>query len=175
MGRRAIYKIAWRRQSASTCLWHREMMWLGDMSPWRAWTWQQSGSCWLGAIIPSAPPTERNAALNPKYGFVETFDCILFTGTTESNIAARKAMHWSRGEKRKQRTRSRHSWPTVPVKTRKLGGPSTDFLRRYGLDENSHPMDWFTAFLPLSSKNNKEDPAIANVKGDRRSKFAVSN
>jgi hypothetical protein len=39
------------------------------------------------------PPTERNAALNPKYGFVETFDCILFTGTTESNIAARKAMH----------------------------------------------------------------------------------
>ena len=29
------------------------------------------------------PPTERNAALNPKYGFVEMFTCIPFTGTTK--------------------------------------------------------------------------------------------
>jgi hypothetical protein len=29
------------------------------------------------------PTTEMNAAVNPKYGFVETFSCIPFTGTTE--------------------------------------------------------------------------------------------
>jgi hypothetical protein len=29
------------------------------------------------------PPTKMNAAINPKYSFVETFDRIPFTGTTE--------------------------------------------------------------------------------------------
>ncbi len=29
------------------------------------------------------PLAEMNATMNPKYGFVETFDCILFTGTLE--------------------------------------------------------------------------------------------
>jgi hypothetical protein len=56
-----------------------------------------------------------------------------------------------------------------------LGGPNTDFLNRYGLDEKRHPMDWFTAFMPLMPKDNLEDPSVANVKGDRRTKFAVSN
>ena len=63
----------------------------------------------------------------------------------------------------------------MPVITRKLGGPSIDFLRRYGLDKNNHLMDWFTAFMPLTPENNKEDPAVVNVKGDRHTKFAVSN
>jgi len=36
-------------------------------------------------------------------------------------------------------------------------------------------MDWFTAFMPLTPDANKEDPAVANVKGDRTTKFAVSN
>jgi hypothetical protein len=36
-------------------------------------------------------------------------------------------------------------------------------------------MDWFTAFMPLTPNANKEDPAIANVKGDRKTNFAVSN
>lgn len=29
------------------------------------------------------PPTKMNAAINPKYCFVETFDCIPFMGMTE--------------------------------------------------------------------------------------------
>ncbi len=36
-------------------------------------------------------------------------------------------------------------------------------------------MDWFTAFMPLTPDANKEDLAVANVKGDHRAKFAVSN
>jgi hypothetical protein len=36
-------------------------------------------------------------------------------------------------------------------------------------------MDWFTAFMPLTPDANKDDPAIANVKGDRKTKFAISN
>ncbi len=52
---------------------------------------------------------------------------------------------------------------------------STDFLRWYGLDENSHRMDWFTAFMPQTPNNNMDDPAVANVKGDCRTKFAILN
>ncbi len=85
-------------------------------------------------------------------------------------------MQRSRREKRKRKTTdSRHCRSTMPVETRVLGGPSTNFLRRYNLDENSHPMDWFTAFMPLTPDDNKEDPAVVNVKGDRRTKFAVLN
>ena len=36
-------------------------------------------------------------------------------------------------------------------------------------------MDWFTAFMPLTPDANLEDAAVANVKGDRTTKFAVSN
>ena len=36
-------------------------------------------------------------------------------------------------------------------------------------------MDWLTAFMLLTLDPNKEDPAVANVKGDRTTKFAVFN
>ena len=36
-------------------------------------------------------------------------------------------------------------------------------------------MDWFTALMPLTSDANLEDPLKANVRGDGRTKFAVSN
>jgi hypothetical protein len=61
------------------------------------------------------------------------------------------------------------------VKPWVLGGPNTAFLERYGLDKTSHLMDWFTAIMLLTLDANKEDPAIANVKVDRKTKFAVSN
>jgi len=158
---------------------HESMASLDVTAKWELLTWCDN-------LVPEPensytnlrPPTERNAALNPKYGFIETFNCIPFTGTTEKMQYCRpegRSVHRSRGEKRKQRTDSWHSRPTMPVATRKLGGPSTDFLRRYGLDENSHSMDWITAFMPLTPENNKEDPAVVNVKGDRHTKFAVSN
>ena len=63
----------------------------------------------------------------------------------------------------------------MPIEPRVLGGPNMDFPTRYSLDENSHPMDWFTAFMPMTPDMNREDAAAANVKGDRTSKFAVSN
>jgi hypothetical protein len=36
-------------------------------------------------------------------------------------------------------------------------------------------MYWFTALMPLMTDDNKEVPSMANVKGDRRTKFAISN
>ena len=69
----------------------------------------------------------------------------------------------------------RHSRPTMPVGPRKVGGPNTAFLRQYGLDKMSHSMDWFTAFMPLTLDANLENPGIANVKGGKTTRFAVSN
>ena len=50
-----------------------------------------------------------------------------------------------------------------------------EFLKKHMLDEHSHPMDWFNALIPLTPSDNIEDAAAANVKGDRRTKFAMSN
>jgi hypothetical protein len=125
------------------------------------------------------PPTEMNDTINPKFGFIETFDRIPFTGTTEKMRYVRpegRSVNRSRKEKRKRKqSQPRQSRPVAEVLPRKLGGPNTDFLHRYGLSETSHPMDWFTAFMPLTPNDNKEDASVPNVKGDRRTKFAVSN
>ena len=63
----------------------------------------------------------------------------------------------------------------MTVEPRVLGGPNSDFLKRYGLNNKSHPMDWFTAFMLLTPDANKEDPAVVNLKDDHQTKFAVSN
>ena len=49
------------------------------------------------------------------------------------------------------------------------------FLRMHMLDEHSHPMDWFNALMTLTPSDNIEDGAAANVKGDKRTKFTMSN
>ena len=61
------------------------------------------------------------------------------------------------------------------TKPRVRGGPNVDFLKRYSLDETSHPMDWFLALMLMTPTMNQEDPAAANVKGDKTTVFAVSN
>ena len=63
----------------------------------------------------------------------------------------------------------------MPVGLRKVSGPNTAFLRQYGLDKMIHPMDWFTAFMPLTPDANLEDPAITNMKGDKMTKSVMSN
>jgi hypothetical protein len=123
-------------------------------------------------------PTERDATINRKYGFTETFVRVPFTGTTEKMAYVRpEGINANRMKTQRKRKRSptRQHRPTMPGGQRKVGGPNTVFLRRYGLDEKSHPMDWFTAFMPLTPDANLDDPAIANVKGDRTTKFAISN
>ncbi len=56
-----------------------------------------------------------------------------------------------------------------------LGGPNPTFLEHYDLDKTSHLMDWFTAFMLLIPDMNCEDPGVANVKGNKTTKFAISN
>ena len=56
-----------------------------------------------------------------------------------------------------------------------MGGPSAAFLKKHGLNEFSHPMDWWTSIMPLTPADNLEDAYAANVKGDRVSKFSVAN
>ena len=128
------------------------------------------------------PPTERDGGqVTPKFGFVETFDRMPFTGTTELMRYARprgaSSSNRQKGDKGKKRRLSpvRQGHPSVGIKPRVLGGPNNEFIKRYGLDEVSHPMDWFTAFMPLTPDMNRENPAKANVKGDGVSIFAVSN
>ena len=104
------------------------------------------------------PPTERDGGvIMPKFGFVETFDRMPFTGTTEKMRYAKPKWTSSstrqKGDKGKRRKLSpvRQGRPSIGIEPRVLGGPNTDFLRRYGLDEASHPMDWFTAFIGTAS------------------------
>ncbi len=105
---------------------HESMAGLDVTAKWELLTWCDN-------LVPEPensdanlhPPTEMNAALNPKYGFVEMFYCIPFGGTMEKMQCCRpegQSVHLLRGEKRKQRTDSRHSRPTMLVTTRKFGG-----------------------------------------------------
>jgi hypothetical protein len=90
------------------------------------------------------PPTKRDATINRKYGIRETFIQVPFTGTTEK-MAYVRPEGTNTNRKKTQRKRkcspTRQHHPTMPVGPRKVGGPNTAFLRRYGLDEKSHPMD----------------------------------
>jgi hypothetical protein len=89
------------------------------------------------------PLTKMNTTPNPKYGFVETFDRIPFTETTEKMRYCRpdgRSVNRSRKEVKRPRSSSWHSRPILEVQPRKLGGPNTKFLNRYGLDKTSHPM-----------------------------------
>ncbi len=125
------------------------------------------------------PPTELDGSTNPKYAMKETFVRGTFTGTTEKMryAFANKLLMAPPKERarklRKQMPTRQHV--VTEIEPRVLGGPNMDFLRRYGLNKNSHPMDWFMAFMPMTPNMNWEDPAAANVKGDQTTKFAVSN
>jgi hypothetical protein len=126
------------------------------------------------------PLTEMDGTLNPKFAMKEKFIRGVFTGT---NKKMRYMAPLESPTARPPKKRVQRVWkltPTrknidVPIEPRVLGGPNTNFLARYGLDKTSHPMDWFSAFMPMTPSMNKEDPAAANVKGDRTTKFAVSN
>jgi len=87
------------------------------------------------------PPTERDAAINPKYGFVETFVRVPFSGMTEKMLYIRpsgREVNRKKTQRKRKRSPTRHSRPTMPVGPRVLGGPNTAFLRRYGLNQTSH-------------------------------------
>ncbi len=127
------------------------------------------------------PPTKMDGSLNLKYGIKETFDCRPFTGTTEKMRYYLQSLRQlpTMGNHRKERKRkcllTRQLRAPLPIKPRVLSGPNGPFMEPYGLDETSHPMDWFMAFMPLTPTMNREDPGVANVKGDKTTKFAISN
>ena len=108
--------------------------------------------------------------VNPKYGFVETFDRIPFTGMMEKMWYCRpdgRSVNRSRRKKKRWHLAFQHARPVLDVQPRKLGGPNTNFLNRYGFGEKRHPMDWFTAFMPLMPDDNKEDPSVRLERDDR--------
>jgi hypothetical protein len=127
------------------------------------------------------PPTEMDGSLNPKYGMKETFDSRPFTGTTEKMRYYLQSLRQSpttcnhRKERKRKRSPMRQLKAPLLIKPRVLGGPNAAFLERYDLDETSHPMDWFTAFMPLTPDMNREDLGVANIKGNKTTKFAISN
>jgi hypothetical protein len=119
-------------------------------------------------------------SLNPKYRMKETFDCSPFIGRTEK-MRYYKSLQESPTMRNHKKERKRMRLPTMqlkvplPVKPRVLGGPNAAFLKHYGLDKTSHPMDWFVAFMPLTSDLNREDPAVVNIKGYKATKFPILN
>ena len=121
------------------------------------------------------PPTERDQPINPKYGYDEVFARIPFEGTTEKQEYTIFQSPRKKSKKRKFTPTKKGSKPTFKPKKRTRGGPNSDFLKKHALDEHSHPMDWFNALLPMTPKDNLEDAAKANVKGDRTTKFSVSS
>ncbi|KAL3817141.1 hypothetical protein ACHAXA_009042 [Cyclostephanos tholiformis] len=126
------------------------------------------------------PPTELDGSTNPKCAMMETFVRGSFTGTTEKMWYAfveqsPMAPPKKRSRKSRKRTTPTRQHVVINIEPRVLGGPNIDFLQRYGLDEAIHPMDWFTAFMPMTPDMNHEDAAAVNVKGDQTTKFAVSN
>eukprot|EP00956_Cyclotella_meneghiniana_P025071 scaffold51490_cov40-Cyclotella_meneghiniana.AAC.2 len=116
------------------------------------------------------PPTEQDAPITAKYDFVETFDRIPFTGDTKDMGYINKR---SPRKNRHKFLPSRNLRQGIAGRVR--GGPSAAFLRKHQLDEHSHPMDWFTALMPLTESTNLEDAAKANVTGDGTKKFSVAN
>mmetsp|Transcript_34165 Transcript_34165/g.71915 ORF Transcript_34165/g.71915 Transcript_34165/m.71915 type:complete len:264 (+) Transcript_34165:647-1438(+) len=94
------------------------------------------------------PPTERDAPVTNKYGYDQTFDRFPFTGTDE------KTPYKNNLPKKRSKRAARKLSPTRMQKTfvpkpSVYGGPNKDFLKKHGLHEKSHPMDWLNSILPL--------------------------
>eukprot|EP00957_Ditylum_brightwellii_P131394 10020741-Ditylum_brightwellii.AAC.1 len=54
-------------------------------------------------------------------------------------------------------------------------GPCACFCRKYGLDEKSHPADWFNALLPITPKDSMEEVSEVDVTDDKTTKFCIAN
>ncbi len=110
----------------------------------------------------------------------ETFDHRPFTETTEKMRYYSQSLRQSPTTRNHMKERKRKRSPTrqlrapLPIKPRVLGGPNAAFLECYGLDETSHRMDWFTAFMPLTPNMNREDPGVVNIKGNKTTKSLPS-
>ena len=96
------------------------------------------------------PPTERDAPINPKYGYGEQFDRAPFLGTAESIAYSMNSL--VRKSKGKKLSPTRMQQPTVEIVKREERGPNKHLLRKHGIDEHSHPMHWFNALLTQTPK-----------------------
>ena len=121
------------------------------------------------------PPSERDAPINPKYGYDETFDRRPFTGTN-AKLPLKSNSLKKRGKKGSLSSAAdRRAGARVIPGARVDGGPNKDHLKKYGLTERSHPMDWLNSILPMTPRDNKETITEIDVKGDGRTLFSVSN
>jgi hypothetical protein len=121
-------------------------------------------------------PTEMDGVTNPKFALKEKFVRDIFSGTNKKMKYANDLP--SRPPKKRAR-KGRKLLPTrqqvvKSTKPRVKGGPNADFLKQYGLNENSYPIYWFLALSPMTQAMNLEDPVAANVKGNKTIKFSVS-
>mmetsp|Transcript_16387 Transcript_16387/g.35458 ORF Transcript_16387/g.35458 Transcript_16387/m.35458 type:complete len:393 (-) Transcript_16387:86-1264(-) len=106
------------------------------------------------------PPTDRDAPVNKKYQYDELFCRTPFLGTTimMQYITDKSTRKRKKGKGFTPARNARNTKQLHEVKSRVKGGPNMEFLNKYGLDEHSHPMDWFNAILPMTLNNNLEDP-----------------
>mmetsp|Transcript_14413 Transcript_14413/g.30257 ORF Transcript_14413/g.30257 Transcript_14413/m.30257 type:complete len:556 (-) Transcript_14413:739-2406(-) len=111
---------------------------------------------------------------NAKFGFIEKFARPSFTGMKE--VVRKQPQKKGRTKSKKvllpRNDFEERLFDKVP---RTKGGPNRKFLEKYRLNETSHPADWVNALLPLTPSDNLESIEDVDVKGDKRTKFSVSN
>ncbi len=104
-------------------------------------------------------PTECNAPTNPKYAFKETFESMKFTETY-----AKMSYIWKptggRNRKRKLSPLRKGKIHKHLGKEQVFGSPNDNFLKLFGLNQPSHPMDWVHALLPIMPADNVEDVGL---------------
>ncbi len=125
------------------------------------------------------PPTEKDGEVNPKYKYNEQFHRNPFEGTTTKmkyiyNTPKQKKKSSGRKKNSRKSLSPTNNARNVKTSQRERGGPYSDFLKKYKLDENSHPIHWLNAILPLTPTDNLEDVSKANVTEDGKTKFSVS-
>ena len=120
------------------------------------------------------PPTERDTATTPKFGYMMNLSWQPFLGTTEK-LAFKKEKAPRKKSAPQSVSPTRNDRPKLVHERRVKGGPKKGFLKKHNLNEKSHPFDWWTALMPLTPNDNIHSAKEANVKGNQTTKFAVSN
>lgn len=125
------------------------------------------------------PPTERDGAVTPKFSYPNEFKRDPFEGTTEKMpyiYETKEGKKKSAGRKKagRKQVSPTHKTRRSKVEPRVLGGPNDDFLNKYKLDENSHPVHWLNAILPMFPYDNLEDVKDIDVTNDGKTKFSIS-
>ena len=124
------------------------------------------------------PPTALEGPANPKFGYDLEFERAPFLGTDAKLVQPVGKKKVAMKKKKRSSTNllsePRHNTAQPIPQPRIVGGPNIDHIKRYKLNLQSAPVDWFKSIMPLTPSDNKEDLADIDAIGDG-TLFCVSN